>query len=321
MVITNNKLVSVVVPLYNEAAGLHDFHDGLMLVLGKIGRDFEVIYVDDGSHDQTAGLVKKQTSDKRVKLISFSRNFGKELALTAGISQARGEAIITLDGDGQHPAELIPEFIKAWQDGAQVVVGLRTNAEGQKHAGGIGSRLFYHFFNALSSQKIVAGSTDYRLITAQVREAFLQLNETDRVTRGLIDWLGFEPSYVKYTAKRRQSGVPGYSRSKLFGLAINSFVSLSPAPLYLFGGLGIFLTLSALLLGCVVFIEQLLLGDPLNWDFTGTAQLSIVILFFVGLILMSQGMLSLYVSHIHSQSKQRPLYVIDFSKSAGIEEN
>jgi glycosyltransferase involved in cell wall biosynthesis len=319
MVSKDDNLVSVVVPVYNEAASLLAFNTSLLTVLDQLECPVEVIYVNDGSHDKTAALVKSLCTDKRIKLLSLSRNFGKELALTAGIAQATGAAIITLDGDGQHPVELIPDFIEAWQDGAQIVVGLRSNSGDGKSSPGLGSRLFHRMFNALSSQKIIAGSTDYRLISRSVQKAFLQLTETDRITRGLIDWLGFEPSYIPFTSKPRQHGAPSYSHGKLFGLAIDSLVSLSPVPLYLFGGLGIFLTLFALLLGLAVFVEQILLSDPWQWQFTGTAQLSILILFFVGLILMSQGMLSLYVSHIHNQSKQRPLYVIDYANSAGID--
>jgi dolichol-phosphate mannosyltransferase len=147
----------------------------------------------------------------------------------------------------------------------------------------------------------------------------MNLQETNRITRGLIDWLGFEPNYIHFKAKTRLAGRASYSSRKLINLATNSFVSLSPKPLYLFGYLGILITLGAFLLGISVFIEQLILNDPLHWKFTGTAMLGILILFLVGIVLMSQGILSLYISHIHSQSKARPLYVVDYDKSVGIE--
>ena len=308
--------LSVVVPVYNEAAGLPAFHKSLLATLAGLSYDWEVIYCDDGSTDKTAELVGNwHQADKRVKLVRLSRNFGKESALAAGIAAAGGDAIVTIDGDGQHPVELLPQFLAAWQDGAQVVVGVRDSING----GRPGSRLFYTLFNQLTSQKLVPGSTDYRLIDKVVRQAFLELKETDRITRGLIDWLGFRRAFVHFDVKPRHSGAGSYDRAKRWQLATHSFVSLTPKPLYIFGWLGVFITVCALLLGSAVFIEQLLLGDPWHWRFTGTAMLGILTLFLVGIILMSQGILSLYISHMHTQSKQRPLYVIDYQASAGIE--
>ncbi len=313
--------LSVVVPLYNEAAGLPAFHDSLIAVLATL-KSYEVIYVDDGSSDDGSNLVQSwHAKDPRIKLIKLSRNFGKENALSAGIAQASGAAVLMIDGDGQHPVELIPRFLQAWREGAQVVVGVRTVNQREGWFKHIGSRLFYIIFNKVGGQKLVPGSTDYRLIDAAVRSAFLDLKETDRLTRGLIDWLGFRRKLIYFEAAARRSGSAGYSRGQLMKLAANSFVSLTPTPIYLFGYLGIFITTSAFLLGSAVIIEQLFLGDPWHWNFTGTAMLGILIVFLVGIVLLSQGILSLYISHIHSQSKQRPLYVIDYQASAGIKQN
>jgi glycosyltransferase involved in cell wall biosynthesis len=314
-----DAVLSIVVPVYNEGAGLPAFHDSLVTVLRSAQEPYEIIYSDDGSTDDTPQLVSAwHAADPRVRLISFSRNFGKDSALSAGIAAARGEATLMLDGDGQHPVEAIPEFIKAWKGGAQVVIGLRTGNSGAGWSKHLGSKLFHNVFNRLTGQKLVMGTTDFRLIDKPVRQAFLGLGETDRVTRGLIDWLGFRREYVPFRAKDRASGSSSYSLHQLMGLAANSFASLTPKPLYMFGYLGVFITIAALLLGGSVFVEQLLLADPWHWKFTGTAMLGILLLFLVGIILMSQGILSLYISHIHSQSKNRPLYVIDYEKSAGI---
>jgi dolichol-phosphate mannosyltransferase len=317
---SQDYLLSIVVPVYNESAGLSKFHTSLIDVLQQFVKNYEVIYCDDGSLDDTAKLIKEwHKSDPHVKLIAFSRNFGKEKALSAGIAQSNGQAIIMLDSDGQHPVELIPEFIKTWQAGAQVVIGLRTNSSDLNLFKRLTARLFYNTFNHLASQKLVMGATDFRLIDKSVQQVFLTLPETDRITRGLIDWLGFKREYITFTANQRQSGSPSYSLPKLMGLAANSFTSLTPKPLYLFGYVGIFISLAAFILGLLVIVEQLLLGDPLHWKFTGTAMLGILLLFLVGIVLMSQGILSLYVSRIHNQSMQRPLYVIDYAKSVGIE--
>ena len=323
MVKSSDRLISFVVPVYNESAGLHTFHSALLKAIQQaVDGDYEIIYCDDGSTDDTAALVRQwHAHNPQVKLVSLSRNFGKENALSAGIAIATGDAVITLDGDSQHPVELIPKFIEAWEDGAQVVVGVRSGQSHESWFKHLGSRLFYKIFNRLTQQKLLPGSTDFRLIDKAVQQAFLDLKETDRITRGLIDWLGFERKFIHFTAPARQLGSPGYNRRQLMRLAANSFVSLTPTPLYIFGYLGVFITSGALVLGTSVLVEQLLLADPWHWEFTGTAMLGILILFLVGILLMSQGILSLYISHMHSQSKQRPLYVIDYDGSAGIKSN
>jgi hypothetical protein len=173
-------------------------------------------------------------------------------------------------------------------------------------------------FNKLAGQHMIPGSTDFRLIDRSVQQAFMQLKESGRMTRSLIDWLGFKREYIYFESKARSEGSASYSLHKLVGLAADGLVSMSPRPLYLFGYLGVIITFASLLLGLAVIIEQLLLNDPLSWDFTGTAMLGILILFLVGIVLMSQGILSLYISKISEQSKQRPLYVVDYSGSVGI---
>jgi len=320
---TTGPVLSVVVPAYNEGRNLPPLHKKLIASLESLkapvnGR-FEIIYCDDGSSDNTPQLVAAwHRQDKRVKSVRLSRNFGKENALAAGIAVARGQAIVMLDGDGQHPPALIPKFVRAWRNGTQVVIGLSTDKQRQGLLKRVGTRVFYGFFNRLTGQKMLAGATDYRLIDRSVQQAFLQLHESNRVTRGLIDWLGFKREFINFRTAPRAHGRQTYDLRKLMQLAANSFVSSSPKPLYMFGYLGIFITIAALILGTTVFIEQLVLDDPLNWNFTGTAMLGILILFLVGLLLLSQGILSLYISHIHSQSMQRPLYVVDYDNSVGI---
>ncbi len=321
MAATTALELSVVIPVYNEAPSLASFHTALLDTLNALQLSYELLYIDDGSTDDSAALVQVwHRANQHVKLISLSRNFGKENALAAGLALAAGQAIITIDSDGQHPVKYIPEFISAWQGGAQVVVGVRRNNKGIGIIKRLSSQFFYKLFNTLPGQKLLQGSTDFRLIDREVQQAFLQLKENDRITRGLIDWLGFRRALVYFQPLSRQAGKATYSSRRLMKLAADSFVSLTPTPLYLFGYLGIFITCAAFLLGSAVIIEQLLAGDPWHWRFTGTAALGILILFLVGLILISQGILSLYISHIHSQSKQRPLYIIDYKASQGIKQ-
>lgn len=313
--------MSVVVPVHNEAAGLEAFHQSLVASIEQaITTGYEIIYVDDGSQDRTPQLVRAwHGKSVHTKLLRLSRNFGKEAALTAGINASRGRAVLLIDGDGQHPVDMIPQFVSAWQAGARVVVGVRRGKRARGWSKRVGAQLFYRLFNRMTEQQLQPGATDFRLIDRGVQQAFLQLGETERITRGLIDWLGFKPHYIEFRERPREAGQAANSLPKLFGLAANSFVSLSPKPLYWFGYLGVFITVAAFLLGTTVFIEQLLLDDPLHWKFTGTAMLAILILFLIGIVLLSQGMLSLYISHIHHQTKGRPLYVIDYTESAGID--
>jgi glycosyltransferase involved in cell wall biosynthesis len=321
MIADDNPVLSVVVPLFNEAQSVTKFHAALRAVLktANLGQ-YEIIYCDDGSSDATVELVGK-LADKNpqvVRLLRLSRNFGKENALTAGIAHARGQAILMIDGDGQHPVELIPDFVQSWRQGARVVVGVRRNNQHESHLKRWSSTVFYKWYNRLSRQRLIPGSSDFRLIDRMVAEAFLALPETNRITRGLIDWLGFRTDYISFDPNPRIDGKSTYDHRMLLGLAVNSLVSLSPLPLYIFGCVGIFLTFGSLLLGLTIIVEQLLLGDPLSWNFTGTAMLSILMLFMIGLVLLSQGLLSLYVSHIHNQAKQRLLYVVDYHTSRGV---
>lgn len=257
--------------------------------------------------------------NQNIRLVSLTRNFGKEMALAAGIAQARGKAILTVDADGQHPVGRIPEFVQAWRSGGQVVVGVRQENQHEGWIKKYGSKLFYVLFNWLSGERMIAGSGDFRLIDREVQQVFMQLHEPNTITRGLIDWLGFERIYIPYKANARTAEAPRYTIRRLVRLAAHSFVSLSPKPLYAFGYLGLGITAVSFTIGTAVAVQQLLLGDPLSWDFTGTAMLSILVLFLVGLVLVAQGVMALYVSHIHMQAKGRPLYIVNRRKSQGID--
>lgn len=313
----HSALISVVVPVFNEAEGITIFTQQLKIVLDELsGYSYEIIYCDDGSTDKTVAIITDlATTDPHIRLVALSRNFGKEYALTAGIAEATGDCIMTLDGDGQHPVQTIPDFIAAWEKGAQVVIGVRARSADRKTMKGLTSKAFYRTFNQISGEHLVPGSTDFRLLDREVQTAFLQLSESSRITRGLIDWLGFERTYITFEPHDRAFGHPTYGLGQLIQLGVNSFVSLSLVPLYIFGYIGVAITVLSGVLGLAVIIEQAILHDPLGWRFTGTAMLGILILFLVGIILVSQGILSLYVSRIHLQSKHRPLYIINHKRS------
>lgn len=319
---TTHPTLSIIVPVFNEAAGLPFFHDQLIRTLTNIkGITYEILYCNDGSQDASNDVIRALHEDNphcQIRLITLSRNFGKEYTLTAGIAQAKGDAILMCDGDGQHPVELIATFIDKWRDGAKIVIGVRQESLATSSLSKFFSRSFYRLFNTVSGEKVVPGSTDFRLIDREVADAFLQLSEYSRMTRMLIDWLGYSPCYIEFTANERQHGTAGYNFRKLVRLELDSFISLTNIPLYIFGYLGVVITLLSGLLGASVLLEQVILSDPLDWNFTGTAMLGILILFMIGVVLMSQGMLALYISSVHANSKGRPLYVIDRGKSIGL---
>lgn len=311
-------MISIVIPLYNESAGIARFHsDVLMPELEKNSQEkFEIIYVNDGSVDETLDILTHiAATQKNIKVVNLSRNFGKELATTAGISIASGEAILIMDGDGQHPPRLIPDFIEKWRAGAQVVIGVRASNAHESLIKNWGSKIFYRMFNASSGVKLVPRSTDFRLISASVREEFLRCTERYRITRGLIDWLGFKRDYIPFNPPSRLAGTASYRPSQLIMLAVNSFVSLSLKPLFFFSILGGIITAVSFVAGVFLFIEQLLLNDPLGLKFTGSAMLGIFISFLVGIVLLSQGILAMYLYHLQGQTSARPLFIIDKATS------
>lgn len=314
----NTPLVSVEIPVFNEALGIEDFHHQLIDSLKRIVNDsFEIIYCDDGSTDRSREIIS-QLCDKHTKLVALSRNFGKEYAVSAAMSYTSGEAVIIMDADGQHPINALPEFISEWKKGVAVIVGRRSLGDSESLTKRFSSRLFYSVLNRLSNIKTDPRDTDFRLLDRVVVNEFLKLSETDRMNRGLIDWLGFTRSIVHIDRTSRIAGNPTYSTKKLIKLAIDSLVSLSSRPLYLLCIIGGLITISAGLLGLLVLLEQVIFSDPLQWNFTGTAMLGILTLFLVGIIIFSQGITSVYVATVYNQVKGRSLYVIDYKKSVGI---
>ena len=322
MNVDKGVLASVVVPVYNEAGGLVEFNSALLGVLEKLTKgSYEVIYCNDGSTDKTADLIQDfHKQNKRIKLVSFSRNFGKEIATTAGINQAIGQAVITIDADGQHPAELIPDFVAKWQAGAKVVIGLRTINQNEGLVKRYGSKLFYKIFNRVTGIKVLPGSSDYRLIDRSVQQEFARMTERSRITRGLIDWLGYDREYIKFKANPRLSGEAGYSFKKLFKLAVDSVISMTKSPLYISAYIGAVILPLSVLVGLFMVIDALL-GDPLNLNATGSAYVVVLLLFLVGILLVSQGIIGLYLSHIYTETQNRPLYIVDKQKSVGLNDS
>lgn len=311
------RLVSVIVPVYNESANLKPFFEELVRALEPLSYRFEIAFVDDGSTDDSAAaLLRLAEQDARIRIVQFSRNFGKEAAVSAGLHTAKGDAAIILDADLQMPPRLIGEFLRKWEAGAEVVVGL-SSSRSRSFLRRIGAKVFYRVLQSISRTPIDPDATDYRLLDRQVIDTFNALPERNRLTRGLIDWLGFERASVPFEEEARRHGKPTYRLSDLFALALNGFTAFSLVPLRIAGVLGLLILSVSVPAGIFLFVVTHLLHDPFGWSMRGTAFLAIMILALVGLVLACLGLMSLYIARIHAEVLDRPLYVVRRKLRAG----
>ena len=305
-----SHLITIVIPLKNESANLLDLHSKLLEATSSLSKyEFEYLFVDDGSTDTSAEVVRSlQAKNKNVRLIQLARNFGKEIATTAGLHAAKGEAAIMTDADLQHPPELIPEFIKRWETGDDVVIGnQQPDASYASFTKRLSARWFYKLMNHISNTEVTPHATDYRLLDRVVIDEFNKLTEHNRLTRGLIDWLGFSRSYIEFTPAKRLHGDRSYSYRQLIRLAANSIVSLSFFPLRIAGYLGVFIVIIATPLIAFIMGNRLFFGNSMN--FTGSATLAVMVLFLVGVLLICQGLMALYIANIYGEVQNRPLYI------------
>ena len=308
---TGRRYISIVIPAYREESNISPFWRELRAVITPLERDydFEVIFIDDGSTDGTwREIARIARDDPRVRGIRFSKNFGKEIALTAGIEQAKGHAIITIDADGQHPPERIRDFIDQWRDGYDIVYNKRPHTQGISIFKGLTSRIFYALVNLVSTCRIEPASTDYRLIDRRVAEAFLRLHEKNRIYRGLIDLLGFESTVLIFDAKeRRDGGQSVYGPMKLLKLAIDSITSFSMLPLKLVGILGLLITFGGISILGVIILDRF---GFFHFGFSNLAIIVVINTILTGIMLMSLGLIALYIANIHDEVRGRPLYIV-----------
>lgn len=303
------KKISVIVPVYNEEENIPLFYNALYSIFAE--RDYELIFINDGSKDNSKKAIEELVKkDARIKFIEFSKNFGKEAATSAGLAHAKGDAAIMIDADLQHPIELIPDFIKEWEKGVDVVVGIRRENQREGLIKKYGSVLFYKIMNFIGDTEITPRATDFRLIDRVVIDQFNKFTEHGRMTRGLIDWLGFSRAYIPFVANERKYGKASYTYAKLIKLALSSFVSYSLFPLKLAGYLGVFIILTSGSFGLFMLVEDIILDDPLRLHFSSIAMLAMLILFLVGVVLACLGLIALYVANIHREVMARPLYVV-----------
>lgn len=305
-------LISIIVPVYNEELNVPLIHEALTVHTKKLSDySFELIFVDDGSRDKSVERIVGITyRDKRMRLLQFARNFGKEAAVSAGLHAAKGDAAIILDADLQHPPELIPKFIEKWKKGAEVIVGIRKYSNEESWFKKFSSRWFYKIMDGISNTKITPHSTDFRLLDRSAIDAFNVFTEHNRITRGLIDWLGFKRSYIKFEAPPRKYGQAAYSYKQLFRLALNSITAHSLLPLRIAMALGIVILLTAGPLGLFIFYEKYIATGPDSFNFTGTAALAVIVMFLVGVVLVCLGLIAMYIARIYEETTNRPLYII-----------
>lgn len=302
------KLVSIVVPFYNEVEGIEYFYESIISAVDKISDvRFEVVCVDDGSSDDSlTKLIALSERDSRFCVVELSRNFGKEAALTAGMDMARGDAIIPMDADLQDPPELIPMLINEWQQGAEVVLARRTNRDSDNYLKRKPAELFYRIHNRVSSIKIKENVGDFRLMDRCVVEAIKQLPERQRFMKGIFAWVGFKTTTLNYARKPRKAGTTKFSGWKLWNFALEGITSFSIGPLKVWtyiGSIGAFIAFSY---AVFIILRTLIYGK----DLPGYASLLVVILFLGSLQLISVGILGEYMGRIYMETKQRPTYII-----------
>lgn len=298
----------MIVPVLNEQETLLEFYHRSTEALSLLHCTYEIIFINDGSRDRSESIIKEIIHhDKNVKLINFSRNFGQQIAITAGLDYAKGEAAIVLDSDLQDPPELIPEMIKKWKEGYQVVYAKRKVRLGETLIKKLSSKLFYRLINKLSTDTIPLDVGDFRLLNRQVIDDLKEMREINRYVRGMTAWLGYRQTSVEFVREKRYAGDTKYSLSALTAYAIGAIVSFSYKPLRLAIYLG-FLTAFAGLI-CLIFVifHSLFTSNTSS----GWASLISVSLLFNGIILLVLGIIGEYIGRIFTETKKRPLYIIE----------
>jgi glycosyltransferase involved in cell wall biosynthesis len=298
---------SVVIPALNEAEGIVGFHQRLVDAMGPLGT-WEAIYIDDGSDDTTRETVEfLRLDDSRIALISLSRNFGKEIATTAGLDHARGEAVIVIDADLQDPPEVIPELVAAWRSGFDMVCARRRTRQGETVLKKLTAHVFYRLMRNTGRVKLPRDTGDFRLMSRRVVEAVCKLREQHRFMKGLFAWVGFPTTTVLYDRAPREAGHTKWNYWKLWNLALEGITSFTVMPLKIATYLGLIVALLSVGYGAQVVVKTLLFGNSV----AGYPSLMTVMLFLGGIQLMTLGVIGEYLGRIFNETKQRPLYLVE----------
>ena len=313
----DNPLITLLVPVFNEEASIGLFIEAVEEKLGGQDFDYEYLFVDDGSSDETLTIITEWSEkNHRVKALSLSRNFGKEAAMTAGIDQAGGDALVPIDVDLQDPPEVIIEFVKHWREGYDVVYGKRSSRGDEGFVKRMSAQGFYKVFNFFSHTHIPEDVGDFRLIDRRVIEVIKRLPEKNRFMKGLFAWAGFKSKAVSYERPERAAGETSWNYWRLWNFALDGVVGFSTSPLRIWSYFGFLVSIFAFIYGSYIIYKAIFLGV----DTPGYASMMTVILFLGGVQLASIGILGEYIGRLFIEVKGRPVYIVDRQISAGQEE-
>ena len=307
--------LSLIVPCYNEEHNINVFYNETYKVVSSTGYDYEIIMIDDGSTDDTLQqIIKLSRSDSNVRYISFSRNFGKEAAMLAGLNNSTGDYVAIMDADLQDPPSILPKMLKLIESGEyDSIATRRANRKGERIFRSFLAKLFYKFINRISDTDIVDGARDFRLMTREMVNAILSMNEYNRFSKGIFGWVGFKTHWISFENTERTRGGSKWSLTQLFRYALDGIISFSQVPLLVSSYLGIFMTVLAVIMLFVIVISKLIWGNPVD----GWSSTACIIIFVGGLQLFCLGITSQYIARIFLETKHRPHYII---KDSNIED-
>lgn len=302
--------ISCIVPVYNEQANVNQFFPQLAACLREIAQQFEIIVVDDGSRDETVQQISQLSSELNIKLLAFSRNFGKETALTAGLEHCSGDIAILMDADFQHPIEVLPTFLAQWGEGYEMVYGVRNNRDNESRIKRNFARLFYWVMTKITKINIPNNAGDFRLLDRKVINAINQFQERIRFMKGLYAWVGFKKIAVPFEVQERAAGRSAWGFGRLTELAITGIISFSDVPLRVWGLIGCGVSLISLIYAIYFLTQTLIFGT----DLPGFPSIIVAVMFLGGIQLLSVGILGEYIARIFTEVKQRPKYIVEMKK-------
>ena len=301
------KLISVVVPMYFEEEVAQECYNRLKSVMLQNDINYEFVFVNDGSTDRTMEILSEiAANDYRTKIVNFARNFGHQVAVTAGIAAAKGDAIVIIDADLQDPPEVIPELIAKWEEGYEVVYAKRKQRKGETWFKLLTAKYFYKFLNYMSDIDIPKDTGDFRIIDRKIADVFNQMTERNRFIRGMMSWVGFRQTYVEYERDERFAGETKYPLKKMIKFASDGIIAFSTKPLRIVMTLG----LLSVLVSIIVLLYTITVKIIGTGTQTGWASIMVAITFFSGIQLLGLGIVGQYIARIYDESKNRPIYIV-----------
>ncbi|CDL01453.1 putative Glycosyl transferase, family 2 [Magnetospirillum gryphiswaldense MSR-1 v2] len=307
-------VLSLVVPMFNEAGNLDRLFDRLAQVMADLGESYEIVCVDDGSRDDTvARALEHRRRDPRIKVVELSRNFGKELALTAGLRHTSGQAVVMIDADLQHPPEVIKDMMREWRQGFEMVIAVRRDRDDESAVKRLAAKVFYEVFGRVSEVRLPPGAGDFRLLDRKVVKVLNAMPEHARFMKGLYAWVGFRQTIIPFDVAERAHGETKFNLFRLWRLAVDGITSFTSLPLKVWTFMGMLVASFALLYGLLFIVKTLILGI----DVPGYPSLIVAITFFSGVQLISLGVIGEYLGRVFAEVKNRPLFVVREAHGCG----